>query len=231
MPLNYEHFSIRLVRVRFLMQPGFEYGYRAGELSGLYGALNGGDLFDTCQLRATLGARFNGEHWTFDISQNRIWLCCRSFVGVDDLTRQMHMLLGETRKFLGLTRKRYVPLLTERAYVCGVVPGRKGSSFAGIIKKKLLERLEDEQATLLPGMTRVGVRLIGDAPEPDEFKWRLALEPRGGANSNLRLDAELFWPLAPDYAADDIDVLDVRIATAYHFLRDKAVKFAQSILP
>jgi hypothetical protein len=228
MPLDYEQFTIRTVRVDCLMWPGCEHGYKTGELSGLYGALNSDDLFESCELRATLGARFDSEHWTFDIGESRLWLRSRSFAGLPGAQRQIHMLLSETRKYL--TPKRLALVLADEIYVSGVIPERKGGNVAEIVKKKMLKPLKSEQTDQLPGIVGAGIRFVGDTPEPDEYHWHLMLEPWHGEYSSLQLSAELFFPPIPDREADDLDVIDGRLETAYNFLKVNAKSFAESVL-
>lgn len=228
MQLDYEQFAVQSVRVDLRMWPGLSHSYRSGELSALYAALNTEDLFENCELRATLGARFTSEHWTFDIDQTEIWVRSRSFVDLSALQRQINMLLSETRKFLG---RRVSFLFVERVFVWGMVPERKDGNVAEIVKKKLLKPLKDEQTGALPGLEGAGVKFIGNSPEPDEFHWHLELEPVHGTYHDLRIGAELFWPPYPDSETDDLDVIDTRVATAYDFLRTNAKNFAKSIMP
>jgi hypothetical protein len=230
MTLNYEQFTPQRVRVDLRMIPGFDHGFRAGELSGLYGALNRDDLFESCELRARLGARFSSEHWTFDIGESRLWIRSRQFLDLSDLTKQIQMLLSEARTFLG--EKRLPLLLVEQIALSGVVPEAKGGNVAEIVKKKLLKPLKDGHTDTLPGLVGAGVRFVGDATEPEDFHWHLLLDPWHGRYSNLIVGAELFFaPFWEDHAEDDLDAITRRLAIAYNFLTSNAKSFSESVLP
>lgn len=228
MPLDYEQFSVRSVRVDLLLLPGCDHGYNPGELSALYGRLNEDDLFESCELRANLGARFDSESWTMDISQTRLWIRGRSHLGGPDVASQIKALLRATREHLGANRLSFI--FADEVYVSAVVPGRNKANVSQMVMGKLLKKLSPERTSLLTGLIGAGVRFNGDMD--DETHWHFMVEPSHAAGySQLQLAAEFYFRPRPQAGNDDLDLIGEQIETAYHFLNSNAKSFAQAVLP
>jgi hypothetical protein len=234
MPMNYEQFGVRIVRVEVYMWPGFEHPFREGELSALYGKLNRDDTFDSCDLSKTLSARFDSEHWRFDINRRRILIRTEQFGDAADLCRRLEFLLSETRAFFREERPRQQPLqilAAPEVYASTTLPEAKGDNVAAYVRKKLLKPMSNAPA--LPGLHGAGVRFVGDT---EEFHWHMYLDPSHGRYSNLNLSVELFFSPVPDEGEaeegeTDLDIISKRLTTSYNFLADTAKEFAQAVLP
>jgi hypothetical protein len=120
MALLFDQFGVRRVELEVTMFPGFSHGFNKGELSALYGRLNGDDLFESCNLRANVGAEFESEHWFYDISSTRILIRSEAFQSIEILDKEVLHLLQETKSFL--TPRRLPFLIMDSISIRGAVP-------------------------------------------------------------------------------------------------------------
>lgn len=224
MTLLYDSFGIRQFQVDVLLWPEIR-SFEVGQLSRLYGGLNGDDLFTTCELRGTNGARYEGEHWVYDISDGSIMLRCRGYSGTDELRRIIRSLLANTRQFFAPPRLAFF-VDTVRAF--GLVPDDKDRDIGQVVQQRLLNRVPKADREALPGLMGAGLRLVGDA---ETFHWHGDIEPPHGAYHMLALDAELiFFPAEePPTAVDDLDSIDERVIMAYNFVNDDLRVFASKV--
>ncbi len=231
MALLFEGFGTRRVELDVLMWPGFDHGFKPGELSGLYGVLNSDDLFESCELRANIGAEFESEHWSFDISSTRIQISSKAFQDFDQLDKQVLHLLEETKRFLTPAR---LPFLTaNRALVAGVIPETDPEKdVAERVRTKLLARRisqgsgDTRALNAFPGEVEgVGITLVGDT---ETYHWHANIGPVHSPASDLRISAELYFP-PPDERPEEAMISD-RLRTAYDFLRTNVLEFAQTAL-
>jgi len=221
MTLLYDSFGIRRFQVEVLMWPEIK-SFEVGQLSRLYGALNSGDLFTSCELRGTNGARYEGEHWVYDISEGSILLRCRGYSGTDELRRIVRALLGDTRRFFD---QRRIAFYVDVIRAFGIVPDDKDRDIGQVVQQRLLSRVPMEDREALPGLVGAGLRLVGDAAT---FHWHGDIEPPHGAYHMLGLDAELifFQSEEPPTQTDDLDTIDNQVMTAYNFINDDLRVFA-----
>ncbi|MGI8945127.1 MAG: hypothetical protein ACR2GL_02660 [Thermoleophilaceae bacterium] len=230
MPLMFDQFGVRRVDLDVLMWPGFDHGFKQGQLSELYGALNSDDLFESCELNATMGAEFESEHWHYDISTTRIRIRSEAFETPQALDKRVLHLLGETKRFF---TPRSLPFLTaERIVIRGIVPDDKGKDVAEILRSKMLasrlrkkkdgERLID----LLPGrLSGTGLELVGDT---DKYHWHADIGPVHSPESSLTLRADLYFP--PPEDPPDESLISERLQQAYDFMTTHVVEFARRAL-
>jgi hypothetical protein len=130
-------------------------------------------VFESCDLRANIGAEFESEQWSYDILTTRIKIRSESFRSPDDLISRVVHLLTETQEFF---TPRKLPYLTvDRVLVRGLVPEEKGKDVAAILRTKLLpSRLRQGRegtrlVDLLPG-TLAGTGLTLEySPITDEI--------------------------------------------------------------
>lgn len=231
MALLFDHFGVRRVELDVLMWPGFSHGFKPGELSSLYGALNTDDAFESCELRANLGATFDSEHWEYDISTTRIHIAAGpAFQSFDELDKRVLHLIEETKKHL--TQRRLPFVTTERAYVMGVVPEDGDRDVSEVVRSKMLSRRLTQQhdgerlLDHLPGdLVGAGITLVGDG---EDFHWHANIGPAHGGATNLRISAELYFP-PPSEAPEDSMISD-SLRTAYEFLNTSVREFAQEAL-
>lgn len=223
MALLYDSFGVRRFQVEVNIWPDIE-SFSPGELSRLYGHLNSDDLFASCELRSNMGARFEGEHWVYDVSPSSLLLRCTGYSGTDELRRIIRLLLSETRSFFHRRRAFYVG--SVRAY--GVVPEDKDRHIGQVVQKRLLSRVAKEELESLPGLSGAGLRLVGDT---DDFHWHAFIEPPHGAYGVLGLDAQLmFWPSSePPNADDDLDTIEEQVMMAYRLLTEDIKTFASKM--
>lgn len=231
MTLFFEGFGTRRVELDVLMWPGFDHGFKPGELSGLYGVLNSNDLFESCELRANIGAEFESEHWRFDISSTRIQVSSKAFQDFDQLDKQVLHLLEETKRFLTPAR---LPFLTaNRAFVAGVIPETDPEKdVAERVRAKLLARRINQGSgsaralDAFPGDVQgVGVTLVGDT---ETYHWHANIGPVHSPTSDLRISADLYFQ-PPDERPEEAMISD-RLRIAYDFLRTNVLEFAQTVL-
>jgi hypothetical protein len=231
MALVFEGFGTRRVELDLVMWPGFDHGFRTGELSGLYGTLNSDDLFESCELRANVGAEFESEHWRYDISSTRIRVSSEAFQDFDQLDKQILHLLDETKRFLTPSR---LPFLTaSRALVAGVIPESDAEKdVAAKVRSKLLARRVNQGGdgggalSAFPGeVGGVGVTLVGDT---DTYHWHANVGPVHSPTSDLRISAELYFP--PPAESPESAMISDSLRTAYDFLRTNVLEFAQNCL-
>lgn len=220
------------------MWPGFDHGFEQGQLSGLYGALNSDDLFESAELRANVGAEFESEHWRYDISTSRIKIRAEAFSTFPELDTRVLHLLTETRNFM---RRQLRFLTAERIKVSGVVPEeRQERNVADLLPKKLLasrlrqktggERLID----LLPGnLSGAGLVLVGDVQDEDEergadYHWHAHLGPVHSPSNEVDVSAELYFypPVRPPEEA----MISERLQLTYDFVKTHLVEFAEKSL-
>jgi len=231
MALLFDEFGTRRIELDVLMWPGFDHGFKEGELSGLYGALNTDDLFESCELRANIGAEFESEHWRYDISTTRIHVSSKAFQDFNQLDKRVLVLLEETKRFLTPAR---LPFLTaNRALVAGVIPeGDPEKDVAERVRAKLLSRritqgADGERAIdALPGeLAGVGLTLVGDT---ETYHWHANIGPVHSPTSDLTISADLYFP-PPDERPEEAMISD-RLRTAYDFLRTNLLEFAEKSL-
>lgn len=230
MALKFEQFGVRRVELEVLMWPGFDHGYRPGELSGLYGVLNGDDLFETCELRATIGAEFESEHWLYDISTTRIRIRSESFQSLDELNFRVRHLIEETQRFL--TPRRLPFLITDRILVRGVIPEDGSRDVSETLRTKVLSQRLSRKGQdgsrplgLFPGqLAGTGLTLVGDT---DDYHWHADIGPTH-AGDTLPIRAALYFP--PPAEAPDETMISQNLSTAYKFLSESVLEFAQTAL-
>jgi hypothetical protein len=228
--LLFDGFGTRKVELAVRMWPGFDHGFKVGELSGLYGAVNSDDLFESCELRANVGAEFESEHWKYDISTTSIRVSSEAIQSFEQLDRQIMHLLEETKRFLTPQR---VPFLTaSRALVAGVIPeGDPEKDVADRLRSKLLSRRitqgsDDAPVSELPGVIGgVGLTLVGDT---ETYHWHANVGPVHSPTSDLRLSAELYFP--PPSEQPEESMISDSLRVAYDFLRNNLVAFAEKSL-
>ena len=230
MTLLFDGFGVRSIDVGVLMWPGFDHGFKPGELSSLYAVLNADDLFESCDLRANMGAEFDSEHWSFDISPTKIQLSCSVNQTFPELNKQMLHLLEETQRFFGDRGPFFVP---ERISVRGTIPEDDPDKEAsGTVLKKLLSRRVvktddsgERPLDLLPGqLTGTGVTLVGDT---DDYHWHANIGP-AHATAVLPISADLYFE--PPREAPDAAAVADRLTTAYEFTSQTVVEFVKKIL-
>jgi hypothetical protein len=227
--LLFDQFGVRRVELDVLMWPGFGHGFKHGELSALYGRLNTDDLFESCELKANVGAEFESEHWTFDISTTRISLTSEAFQSFPELDKRMLHLLEETRQFF---QPRLPYLIAERVSVRGVIPEDAQRDVGEMIRSKLLTRrvgraddAGDRPLDLMPGqLTGTGVTIVGDT---ERYHWHANIGP-AHAYPMLPISADLYFP--PPEERPDGAMISESLATAYEFVTSNIVEFAHRIL-
>lgn len=224
--LLYDQFGIRRFQLEVTFWPEMD-GFLPGQLSQLYAALNGQDLFSLCMLQSTEGARFEGEHWVYDISDTSLLLRCTGYSSTDELRRVIRFLLSGTRDFF--PGRRLIFFVTEvRAF--GIVPDDKDRDIGGVVEKRLLARVPTSDREALPGLAGAGLLLVGDENEQN-FHWHARIEPPHGSYHVLALEAELmFWlPDQPPTAGGDLDRIDEQVMTTYAFITDSIRTFASKV--
>lgn len=230
MALLFDQFGVRRVDLEVLMWPGFGHGFKPGELSQLYGRLNAEDLFESCELRANVGAEFESEHWHFDISPTRIQVTSETFQSFAELNKQMVHLLAETRDFFA---PRPPFLIPDRISIRGVVPDDDPSKdVSEIIRAKLLTRrvskaddTGDKPLDLLPGhLTGTGLTLVGDT---EAFHWHANIGPAHG-DPILPITVDLYFP-RPEERPDQAMLAD-SLSMAYEFATTNVAEFTQRVL-
>jgi hypothetical protein len=227
--LLFDQFGVRRVELDVLMWPGFGHGFKHGELSRLYGALNSEDLFESCDLRANVGAEFESEHWRFDISTTRIKLSSEAFQSFAELGKRMLHLLEETRKFF---EPRPPFLIAERVSVWGVVPEDAERDVSETIRSKLLTRRltkaddnGDRPLDLMPGqLTGTGVTLVGDT---EKYHWHANVGP-AHSFPTLPISVDLYFPTPTE--RPEGAMISESLSTAYEFITNNVVEFAGQIL-
>jgi hypothetical protein len=228
--LLFDRFGVRRVALDVLLWPGFSHGFKPGELSALYGALNGEDLFESCQLRANVGAEFESEHWNLDISTTTLRLSSEAFQSFEALDKQMLHLLEETKKFF--TPRRLPFLIAERVSVRGVIPEDSDKDVSETLRSKLLTRrldkTDDEGSRpldSLPGtLAGAGLTLVGDT---DAYHWHANIGPAHAAPT-LPISADLYFP--PPEEAPEESMISESLATAYDFVTTNVLEFARKVL-
>jgi hypothetical protein len=227
MALLFDSFGVRRVDVRIVIFPGFDHGFRPGELSALYGRLNADDVFESCELRANVGATFESEHWEYDISTSRIRIAADSFTSYTDLEKRVRHLTDETQAFF--TPQRLPFLIVQQTEAVGIVPNDKGADVGPIVRAKILARRVREHEgglDLLPGIVHgAGITLTGDT---DDYHWHAEAAPTHGDYTNLRLGCELFFPPPEDPPTSEM--ISERLDTTYRFLSENVLEFAQKVL-
>lgn len=230
MALLFDQIGVRRVSLEVLMWPGFSHGFKEGELSSLYGRLNTDDLFESCELRATVGAEFESEHWTFDINTTRIRVVTEAFQSFAEASKRMLHLLAETQAFFEPRRR---PLLyTDRVSVRAVIPDDADREVGDVVRTKLLTRRlnkEDDGGAkpldFLPGNhTGTGIELVGDT---DAYHWHANIGP-AHALPSLTIGADLYF--APPSDPPVVGMIAESLETAYSFTKDSVAEFAQRIL-
>lgn len=228
--LLFDQFGVRRVELDVLMWPGFSHGFRAGELSALYGRLNTTDLFDSCELRANVGAEFESEHWSYDISSTAIRLSSTSFQSFEELDKQVLHLIGETKKFL--TPRRVPFLIADRVLVRGTIPEDADRDVSETLRSKLLSRrlsrVEEGVRPLdsLPGaLAGSGLTLVGDT---DDYHWHADVGPAHSGSAALPISATLYFP--PPEERPEESMISVRLGTAYDFTTTSVLEFAKTVL-
>lgn len=224
MALQYEHFGVRRFQLEVNFWPEME-TFLPGQLSHLYAELNGQDLFSICMLQSTDGARFEGEHWVYDISDTSLLLRCTSYSGTDELQRTIRGLLSDTRDFFS---PRRLAFFVSEIRALGIVPDDKGRHIGEVVEKRLLSRVPKTDRETLPGLTGAGLHLAGDT---EEYHWHAGIEPPHPSYRALLLDAHLmFWPTAePPSATDDLDRIEAQVTTTYEFLTENVKTFASKV--
>lgn len=224
MALLYDSFGVRRVMLEANFWPNLP-DFHPGELSRLYAHLNSHDTFASCELHS-LGARFEGEQWVYDISTTDVALRCYSYETPDQLRSRIRGLLEGTRQFFA-DQHRLAFYVTEVRMI-GIVPEDKDRHVGEVVRKRLLTRLKPEDLEVLDGLQGAGLRLVGDT---DDFHWHANIEPPHGSYGVLGLTAELMFgpgegPPKPD---EDLDRIDEQVQAAYTFLNDQVREFASKL--
>ena len=226
MALLYSQFGIRHFEVVVHFWPDMD-GFNAKQLRQLFGELDLGrdDQFTTCDLRdaGESGARFSGEHWTYDIATESLMLRCNGYLGLQDTVRD---LLGQTRAFFGNRMAFFI----DEVRMYGTVPDDRNRHVGEAVLKRLLRTLKAEDRALLPGLLGAGLQLVGDAEDP-HFHWHARIEPPHGSYDVLGMSAQLMFPLSmePPTADDDLDTIDDQLETAVRFITDDLPQFASRL--
>jgi hypothetical protein len=223
--LQYEHFGVRRVELVVSIWPGID-GFMAGELSRLFGVLNDNDTFSSSEHRPGEGARFEGEHWIYDISLSSILLRATGWETRIDLGAQIKSLLAKTRKFFSPSS---VIFYTTEIRVAGVVPEEKTDRDIGeIVQKKLLSRVKIDDRKTLEGLAGAGLRLHGDTKD---YHWHASIEPPHPSYDELYLSGELLFPRGPEPPSPgpDIDRICEQVDMAYDFVNDGVRSFAGKV--
>lgn len=136
MALLYDSFGIRRVEVLVNFWPDID-RFLPGDLSKLLGELNGDDLFTSSEFRPDSGARFEGEHWVYDLSLTSVLVRCTSYSTPQELRARIRDLLEGTRRYFG--GRQSVAFFSDDVRVGGTVPedkarnvGEGGSEAAAI---------------------------------------------------------------------------------------------------
>ncbi len=141
----------------------------------------------------------------------------------------MH-LLSEARDLFA-PRPPY--LIAEHISVRGMIPEEDmDKDVSETIRAKLLTRRlakvddnGDRPLDLLPGqIAGTGVSLVGDT---DAYHWHADIGPAHAAPS-LPISADLYFPMPQERAEDSM--ISESLSTAYEFVTDNVVQFAQKIL-
>jgi hypothetical protein len=224
MALRYESFGIRHFEFTAHMWPELD-EIAPRDLRRLFGQLTLGrdDEFTSCDLRtANMGARFEGEHWIYDIAPGSILLRCRGYA--PDLPATVRALLEQTRTFFASTV--HVAFFVNEIRVWAIVPDDKDRHVGDLVLRRLLRNLKrDELGPNLSGITGGGLQLVGDA---EEFHWHARIEPPHGSYDVLGIGVELMFPLAPEppNEDDDLDTIDNQVGLAHSFITKEVVAFA-----
>jgi hypothetical protein len=229
MALLYDAFGIRRFVFRANMWPGLD-DITSRELRRLFAALSLGqdDEWDSFELRpGGLGARFEGEHWIYDITPNSIYLRCDAYSSPDALRATVRNLLGSTRAFFASADPQ--AFYVEEMFVYGVVPDDKDRHVGEVVLKRLLRTLKrDELEGNLAGLTGAGLQLVGDA---EDFHWHARIEPPHGSYEVLGVAVELMFPPTTDPPTDedDLDRIDGQVEAAHSFITQEVVTFASQL--
>ncbi len=225
--MRYESFGVRGVEARVIAWPPLPERYPTGELSKLYSALNSDDSFESCQLRAQLGAVFEGEQWTYDIDSDRVVLTARAFANFIEVKDRFVAMLESSRETLRGTRI-FIP---DQITVWGLVPDERQRDVGELIRKKLLTRFKTEHYTHLDGeVVGAGMEFVVAG---ENVKWEVTVAPYLRQPDNLFLYAkgDFAVPDADDWPDEPLDLVRSDLQTAYDFLHQNVVAFAQSLLP
>lgn len=228
MALTYDAFGVRHFEFVANLWPDLD-ALSAPELRRLFGELTIGpdDEFTSCDLRpGMMGARFTGEHWTYDIASSSILLRCNGYSSSENLRATVRGLLGQTRRFF--VAKHQLAFYVEAIRVYGVVPDDKDRDVGEVAMKRLLRNVSRDDLEILPGLTAAGLQLVGDT---DEFHWHARIEAPHGNYESLGLSAELMFYLSPDPPtdADDLDTIDAQVETTHSFITTLLPVFASKL--
>jgi hypothetical protein len=225
MALLYENFGVRRFELTAHMWPDIE-GFTTRELRRLFGTLSIGvdDDFDSCVLRGDEGARFEGEHWVYDISSGSILLQCLGYSSSTNLRGSIHELLEQTRSFFAARQRLAFFVYAIRVF--GTVPDDKDRHVGDVVRKRLLRQTDTSE---LPGLAGAGLSLVGDADEG--FHWHARIEPPHGAYDVLGIATELMFDLPPDPPTEDndLDAIDEQVETAHSFIANVVPAFASKL--
>lgn len=229
MTLLYDSFGVRNFEFVTHLWPDMD-ALSARELRRLFGELAIGpdDEFTSCDLRAgEMGARFQGEHWVYDIASSSILLRCNGYSSSDSLRGTVRNLLGQTRKFFAARHR--LAFFVDSIRVFGIVPDDRDDRHVGeAVKKRLLRNIKKEDLDELPGLSGAGLQLVGDS---ETFHWHARIEPPHGSYDVLGLGAELMFPLSSDPPTDedDLDTIDQQVETAHSFITTEVPNFARKL--
>jgi hypothetical protein len=227
MALLYDSFGVRRLEFVANLWPDMV-TFAPRELRQLFGQLVIGpdDEFTSCDLRTDTGARFEGEHWVYDIGTSSILLRCWGYSSPDSLRGTIRRLLRQTRDFFA--EKNELAFFVDEIRVYGIVPDEKDRNVGEVVQKRLLKNVLKVDLEGLPGLAGAGLQLVGDA---EEFHWHARIEPPHGAYDVLGIGAELMFPPTPDPPSDedDLDNIDRQVELAHTFITTDVVTFASKL--
>ncbi len=227
MALLYDSFGVRSFQVEAYVWPGF-HPFSSGELSRLYGHLNGDNQFESSDLLSGgTAASFSGEQWRYDIDSTSVDIRCRAFASTDALRSRIRWLLRQTREFFSATNQ-HLAFFVPEIDVWGMVPDDKERNIGEVVRKRLLSRVKPEDLEGLPGLAGAGLQLVGNA---DDFHWHARLEPPHGAYEILGIGVDMMFSPSedPPTATEDLDVIDAQVAQAYAFVTEDVLSFAKKL--
>lgn len=229
MALLYDAFGVRRFQFTANMWPGLD-EVSSRDLRRLFSTLSLGpdDEFESFEMRAGgLGARFEGEHWIYDIAPTSILLRCSAYSSPVALRATVRSLLDGTREFFAAADPQ--AFFVDELYVYGIVPDDKDRHVGEVVLRRLLRTLKrDELTGNLAGLTGAGLQLVGDA---EDFHWHARIEPPHGYYDVLGVAVELMFPPTPEPPSDedDLDRIDGQVETAHSFITQEVVAFASQL--
>jgi hypothetical protein len=220
MSLLYDSYGVRRVAVEVNLWPDVE-KFDTGALGGLFGALNSDDLFSLCDLRPETGAHFQGDAWTYDLSNSTVLMRCNNIENLDAVKRRMRLLLEGTRRSLDQQLAFYTD---EIRVFCHVPEGAK-RNVESVLQRRLLSRQTDRSD--LPGLEGAGLNLTGLT---ESYHWDAEIEPFGG--DAIMLTARLHFRPTPEPPSPgpDVDAIETQIGVATSFVTEHLLVFSSKFI-